>query len=93
MDSNTITMKIDGSEVSILLDEAKAMLEQLADIPDALLKVRDLFSELSECFRFDTDSNFAAGTGELTVTLKPSDRFLGLMTTLRAIKRNFCVIH
>ncbi len=82
----TATLTVDTSSVErarSLLDE----LSRLAEAPGALERFGCSFDALGELFEIpsaDLDDGSASGATALTVRLEPTQRFLELLTALRA---------
>jgi hypothetical protein len=72
-------------------DAFRAGLASLEDIADALPEIckrcPDLPQSVSELFRIKNDSFLAIGTGDLVITLEPTERLIELVAAARTWKR------
>lgn len=71
-------------------DDFRKGLQSLRDVADALPEMLKRFPELpqrsSELFRVKDDSFLAVATGDLVITLEPTERLTEVITAARAWK-------
>ncbi len=88
IDSLTVGISADASALLSALSEFEAALESRLEIRETFVGLLDSGEQLC---RVDSDVSVAAFTGELIVSLHPSDALLGLVAAARAGDRDFCV--
>ena len=82
-----LDIKTDASAVLAAIDEARRLLTKAPQgLREVVVRLFDLPDFTAELVRFQVDRNPASGTGDLFVTLYPSDRFRDFLAALRAGK-------
>jgi hypothetical protein len=77
-------------ELRITLND-DAFVALCSSASESLQNVVDVIELPSEVGSLNIDSGVAPGTGELRITLKPSDAFRDFVTTLRARNVDSCI--